>query len=82
MPFQLHELVPMTQILRDVCLGIIELAHPDTKPALKSAYTTALHSVGVPHKTYTEEELYKQRETWAYLFKVSNQKPPTIYYMK
>jgi ubiquitin-protein ligase E3 C len=73
MPFQLRELVPMTQILRDVCLGVIELAHPDTKPALKSAYTTALHSVGVPQRTYTEEELYKQRETWAYLFKVRKQ---------
>ena len=41
MPFSLSELVAMSLALRDACLGIIELAHPDTRPALKEDYRAA-----------------------------------------
>jgi len=42
MPFRLSELVEMSVILRDVCLGVIELTHPDTRPVTESTRLTAL----------------------------------------
>ena len=74
MPFNVKELVPMAQALRDACVGIIELAHPDTKPLLREDYMKAFHSVGVQHNTLSLNELQQQRDTWAYLFKVCNVK--------
>lgn len=71
MPFSVAELVPMSQWLRDACLGIIELAHPDTRPTIKDDYKKAFRSVGVLQDELTSEDLDRQRETWAYLFKVS-----------
>ena len=71
MPFQICQLVPMSQALRDACIGIIELAHPDTKPTLKEDYRKAFQSVGLAHNMLTVEQLQKQMDTWAYLFKVS-----------
>jgi hypothetical protein len=38
MPFSLSELSSLALTLRDVCLGIIELTHPDTKPAVGSRH--------------------------------------------
>ena len=34
MPFRLVDLAEMALTLRDICLGIIDLAHPDTKPVI------------------------------------------------
>ena len=70
MPFSVKELVPMAQALRDACVGIIELAHPDTKPTLREDYMKAFHSVGVLQNVLSMDELQRQRDTWAYLFKV------------
>ena len=72
MPFQIAELVPMSLALRDACIGIIELAHPDTKPTLKEDYRKAFQSVGATSNLLTLDELKKQMDTWAYLFKVSS----------
>ena len=70
MPFDVKELVPMSQALRDACVGIIELAHPDTKPLLKEDFMKAFQSIGVQQNILTFDELQQQRDTWAYLFKV------------
>lgn len=70
MPFQVDELVPMSLALRDTCLGIIELVHPDTKPSLKEDYKKAFQSVGIVQNTLTAAELQEQQKTWAYVFKV------------
>ena len=70
MPFHVTELVPMSQVLRDACLGLIELAHPETRPAMKEDYKKAFQSVGVMQQVYSAQELHKQLETWAFLFKV------------
>lgn len=70
MPFQVGELVPMSLALRDTCLGIIELVHPDTKPSLKEDYKEAFQSVGIVQNTLTAAELQDQQKTWAYVFKV------------
>ena len=70
MPFQVHELVPMSLALRDTCLGIIELVHPDTKPSLKEDYKKAFQSVGIMQNTLTAAQVQQQQRTWAYVFKV------------
>ena len=74
MPFQISELIPMSQALRDACLGIIELAHPETKPALRDDYRAAFISVAsgpsVVGAMMTLDDLQKQRNTWAQLFRV------------
>lgn len=70
MPFQLTDLVFMSLALRDACVGIIELAHPETKPTLKEDYRKAFQSVGATSNLLTLDELTRQMDTWAYLFKV------------
>ncbi|XP_076346418.1 ubiquitin-protein ligase E3C [Tachypleus tridentatus] len=45
MPFSLSELVSLSLALRDVCLGLIELAYPDTKPSVNEQYKHVVQSV-------------------------------------
>jgi ubiquitin-protein ligase E3 C len=42
MPFTLSELVPMSLSLRDVTLGLIELAFPQSRPTVKEEYQLAV----------------------------------------
>ena len=70
MPFTIAELVPMILALRDTCLGIIELAHPETRPEVKEEYKQAFQSVGVCSNQLTTEQLRQQRQTWGQMFKV------------
>lgn len=44
--FPLAQLVAMSAALRDVYLGLVDLAYPDLQPCLSAAYTSALRSVG------------------------------------
>ncbi len=60
----------MSLALRDACLGIIELAHPNTRPAIAEDYKKAFQSIGVVHHEFTEEELLRHQFTWAHVFKV------------
>ncbi|XP_063401065.1 ubiquitin-protein ligase E3C-like [Mytilus trossulus] len=68
MPFSLDELVPMILMLRDSCLGIIELAHPDAKPMITDDYKEALRITGV--RDVTKQSRDEETRRWAYLFKV------------
>jgi ubiquitin-protein ligase E3 C len=45
MPFSLSDLVPMSLALRDVSLGLIELAFPESRPSLAGGYEVAIRSV-------------------------------------
>ena len=47
MPFRLSELALMSVTLRDVCLGIIDLTHPDTRPVNQSSRLTAAQQLHV-----------------------------------
>ena len=60
----------MSLALRDTCLGVVELAHPDTKPALRDDYRAAFISVGIISDALSADELARQRRDWAYLFQV------------
>ena len=73
MPFTLSELIPMTVYLRDACLGIIELVHPDSKPILAFKGDSSARNILGEKRQYvmTHEEFQKQRKMWIYLFKVN-----------
>ncbi|XP_061191365.1 ubiquitin-protein ligase E3C-like [Saccostrea echinata] len=74
MPFSLKELVPMVLMLRDTCLGIIELAHPGTRPSVTEDYREALRRTAMKDPRdlsyHNKETPYRHTKTWAYLFKV------------
>ena len=42
MPFALKELVPMSLSLRDVTIGLVELAFPESRPVVKEEYKQAV----------------------------------------
>ncbi len=42
MPFTLKEMVPMSLVLRDVALGLVALAFPDSRPTVTSSYRLAV----------------------------------------
>jgi len=47
MPFRLSELAQISVTLRDVCLGIIDLTHPDTRPVTQSTRLNAIQQLDV-----------------------------------
>ena len=59
MPFSLNEVVELASILRDVCLGLVELAYPDTRPS------TSFNFVKTRTGNTEEDTRY-----WMHLFKV------------
>ena len=71
MPFMVSDLVPMVIVLRDICLGIIELAYPDARPTLNDDYRHALTKTGVKARNNNVKEVSRQTVQWAYLFKVN-----------
>ena len=62
MPFSLNEMVELASILRDVCLGLVELAYPDTRPSTSFNFIKTRTSTG-----NTQEDT----RLWMHLFKVS-----------
>ncbi|KAF0300565.1 Ubiquitin-protein ligase E3C [Amphibalanus amphitrite] len=54
--FPLPQLVAMSAALRDVYLGLVQLAYPDLQPSVSSTYSSALRSVGVPAARPTDGE--------------------------
>lgn len=71
MPFSLGELEVLSRALRDACIGIIELAHPETRPEVREEYRLALQSVGVVQRTCSQSQLRVTQLMWRRLFKVS-----------
>ncbi|CAL1546585.1 unnamed protein product [Lymnaea stagnalis] len=69
MPFSLDEIVLMCRCLRDTCLGIIELAHPDSRVTISNDYKQALQKTGAMD-TNQEDDDRDGTQQWAYLFKV------------
>ncbi|XP_012519593.1 PREDICTED: ubiquitin-protein ligase E3C isoform X2 [Propithecus coquereli] len=70
MPFTLEELVMLSRCLRDACLGIIKLAHPETKPEVREEYVTAFQSVGVTTSSEMQQCIQMEQKRWIQLFKV------------
>nr|XP_012641494.1 ubiquitin-protein ligase E3C [Microcebus murinus] len=70
MPFTLEELVVLSRCLRDACLGIIKLAHPETKPEVREEYVTAFQSIGVTTSSEMQQCIQMEQKRWIQLFKV------------
>ncbi|CAG2116867.1 unnamed protein product [Medioppia subpectinata] len=62
-PFTLQELASMGLTLRDVCIGLVELAYDDTRPSMRNDYQNALKPLNQTddHKDVTRH--------WMKLFK-------------
>ena len=65
MPFSLGELVNMSQHLRDISLGLVELAFPDSRPAIREDYRLAVDSVKKEKMAEAEEDV----RVWSHLFR-------------
>ncbi|XP_060721111.1 ubiquitin-protein ligase E3C-like [Tachysurus vachellii] len=71
MPFSLPELVTLSRCLRDACLGIIKLAHPETRSGYSEEYAAMFRSVGVKTSSQVQQSVQNQQKPWVQLFKVS-----------
>jgi hypothetical protein len=67
MPFPLSSLVPLSLTLKEVCLGLVELAFPDSRPSVRDDYRTAVHG-----REQISDVSNKETQMWAHLFKVYN----------
>ncbi|GFU51888.1 ubiquitin-protein ligase E3C [Trichonephila clavipes] len=67
MPFTLVELATISTTLKDVCMGLIELAYPDKKSTFNKDYVSAMESVGAKSVGKTISFNLQQ---WNLLFKV------------
>ena len=65
MPFSLTELVKMSLHLRDIALGLVELAFPDSRPAVREEYRMAVNSV----KPAAAEEQVEDVVMWSHMFR-------------
>ncbi|XP_072172763.1 ubiquitin-protein ligase E3C-like [Diadema setosum] len=72
MPFSIEELVHMSLALGNACLGMVELAYPETTPSVTSEYSLAMASVGV-RRRLDPKKAEKVMATWLYVFKVTTQ---------
>jgi ubiquitin-protein ligase E3 C len=68
MPFTLQELASMGLTLRDVCIGLVELAYHDTRPSIREEYHNALKSVDQNNQNTTDDQKDVMRH-WNKLFK-------------
>ena len=66
MPFKLSELEEMSLLLRNACIGMIELAHPESKPVITEDYSGVMVAPGEMPDTDQKAEIAK----WTHLFKV------------
>lgn len=70
MPFTLEEIVPLSTTLKEICLGLVELAFPETRHNLNDNYRTMLSSLA--DKTNTDQKVADQihNNVWSHLLKV------------
>ena len=68
MPFSLADLIPMSLALRDVGLGLIELAFPESRPSLEGGYDLAVRSVKGAAASEEGAGVGPSSATWSYLF--------------
>lgn len=67
MPFTLEDLVPLSTTLKEICLGLVELAFPETRLNLTEQYRTMLSNLH--EKTASHQQITSA--IWSHLLKVS-----------
>ena len=70
MPFTLRELVPMSLSLRDVTIGLVELAFPESRPVVKEEYKLAVKSVRDPAHESSDVGV-TDTHIWSHLFRTT-----------
>ncbi|XP_001607965.1 ubiquitin-protein ligase E3C [Nasonia vitripennis] len=66
MPFTTYDLAILSSHLKGVCLGLVELAFPDTRPSVRDDYKTAV--LGPSSSISTTPQ---NTQMWTHLFKVT-----------
>lgn len=67
MPFTLDELINISLRLKEVSLGLVELAFPESRPSVREDYRTAVTTL---HEHPVVSPTAKDTQMWAHLFKV------------
>ena len=67
MPFTLDELVTISLRLKEVSLGLVELAFPESRPSVREDYRTAVSTLN-DHPLVSPTT--RDTQMWAHLFKV------------
>ncbi|CAD7088328.1 unnamed protein product [Hermetia illucens] len=65
MPFTISEIIPLSKTLKEISIGLVELAFPDTRSNLNEHYRSVLGRSDVD-----EEDIQKSKQIWANLLKV------------
>ncbi|KAL4716821.1 hypothetical protein ACJJTC_012632 [Scirpophaga incertulas] len=69
--FEFSELGSLCRTLRQVCLGLVELAYPETRPVVVGLYKDAVGS------THIELSGKNQTPAWSHLFKIVHRNVPS-----
>ncbi|KAG1663862.1 Ubiquitin-protein ligase E3C [Nymphon striatum] len=67
LPFTMQELVGMSHMLRDVCLGIIEIAYPDSRCFVKEEYKQAVGNPSMNELYYNDPKI---ANSWSNLLRI------------
>lgn len=67
MPFTLEELITISLRLKEVSLGLVELAFPESRPSVREDYRTAVTTL---HEHPIISPTAQDTQMWAHLFKV------------
>jgi len=69
MPFSLSEVVTISNSLRDLTLGLIDLGYPESRPSLNKQYLAVINSVrDAPHEKEENSDSELDRSVWEPLF--------------
>ncbi|XP_055601145.1 ubiquitin-protein ligase E3C [Uranotaenia lowii] len=74
MPFTIAEIIPLSTTLKEISLGLVELAFPETRSSLKDSYRTMLTSLNNESTSHYRLKCDRQNEqsknVWPHLMKV------------
>ena len=71
MPFSLRELVPMSLALRDVTIGLVELAFPETRPTVREDYQNVVKSFRGKEDAAEMPNEACDVQVWSHLFRTT-----------
>ncbi|XP_058832317.1 ubiquitin-protein ligase E3C [Topomyia yanbarensis] len=73
MPFTIPEIIPLSTTLKEISLGLVELAFPETRSSLKDSYRTMLTSLNnesTSHYRLKCDLSEQNKNVWPHLLKV------------
>ncbi|XP_055627362.1 ubiquitin-protein ligase E3C [Toxorhynchites rutilus septentrionalis] len=73
MPFSMSEIIPLSTTLKEISLGLVELAFPETRSSLKDSYRsmlTSLNNESTSHYRLKCDINEQNKNVWPHLLKV------------